>query len=361
MKTVYTSFPSVIERYEKRLTQLSSPLKQRLQIYEGGTGYLIGDVAFEQGYTPYRNINSAPSDLDYQLLAKAGLLLASGGKSGELVVTTGFPSAVYDYYKSKAEDFLSVRDIIITYNGDALNGGELSKTQITIRHLDIMTEISGCIQAIRSNLSFRDDDSFFVVSLGYGTAETALSTEAGPIARTCLSLPGIRRAVNGLQEELSSNFYLGMKNEHMINQSFQRGDIVIDRKRKDLTNARRNQLTNYYEEVLSPAMRKVFTDADFEKASKMYLVGGGALYDELVEAFQREFDGVLEIIVPEYAAYAATLGYLHKSTRWTGPELTNQAVGLDIGNAYTVVATAGGAIEEVPRNEGLQVTHVHPL
>lgn len=340
MNGIYSSFPSVIERYEKRLAQLSSPLNKRLQIYEGGIGYLIGDVAFEQGYTPYRNINSAPSDLDYQLLAKAGLLLASGGKSGELVVTTGFPSAVYEYYKSKAEDFFAVRDIIISYNGDTLSGGELSKTQITIKHLDIMTEIMGCIQAIRSSTPADVDEDFFVISLGYGTAETALSTAVGPIQRTCLSLPGIRRAVSGLQEELSNNFYLGMKNEHMINQSFQRGNIVIDRKRKDLSNFRRKQLVNYYDEVLSPAMRKVFIDADFEKASKMYLVGGGALYDELVECFLREFEGVLEIIVPSYAGHAASLGYLHKSLKWTGPDLIAQAVGLDVGNAYTVVATA---------------------
>ncbi len=345
MNSNYNAFPSVIERYEKRLTQLSSPLRERLQIYEGGIGYLIGDVAFEQGYTPYRNINSAPSDLDYQLLAKAGLLLASGGKSGELVVTTGFPSAVYEYYKSKAEDFLAVRDIIISYNGDTLAAGELSKTQLTIKHLDIMTEIMGCIQAIRSSEPTHADEDFFVISLGYGTAETALSTAAGPIQRTCLSLPGIRRAVSGLQEELSNSFYLGMKNEHMLNQSFQRGNMVIDRKRKDLTNVRKKQLQSYYAEVLSPAMRKVFIDADFEKASKMYLVGGGALYEELVDCFQREFEGVLAIIVPEFAGHAASLGYLHKSLKWTGPEFAHQAVGLDVGNAYTVVATAEQAKE----------------
>lgn len=356
MNPINSSFPSVIERYDKRLTQLSSPLIKRLQIYEADAGYLIGDIAFAQGYAPYRNINSAPSDLDYQLLAKAGLLLASGGKSGELVITTGFPSAVYEYYKNKAEDFFSIKDIIIAYNGDPLYGGELNKTQITIKHLNIMSEIAGCIQAIRNSAPSENDANFFVVSLGYGTAETALSTEAGPIARTCLSMPGIRRAVSGLQDELSNNFYLGMKNEHMINQSFQKGEIVIERKRKDLTNIRRNQLTNYYEEVLSPAMKKVFTDADFEKASKIYLVGGGALYRELVEMFEREFDGILEVIVPGYAENAASLGYLYKSIKWTGPEFTHQAVGLDIGNAYTVVTTVSQKTEGVVPNPSSKIT-----
>lgn len=340
MNIQHTSIPSVIERHDKRLTQLTSALYKRLQLVESGSGYLIGDLAFDQGYTPYRNINSAPSDLDYQLLAKAGLLVASGGKSGELVVTTGFPSAVFDFYRNKADDFFALRDIIITYNGDTLNGGELSKVQLTIKHLEIMPEILGCIHAIRKSAAEKNTRDFFVVSLGYGTAETALSTEAGPIARTCLSLPGIRRAVNGLYDELSVSHYLGMKNEHMLNQSFQRGEIVIDRKRKDLTGLRRNQLANYYDEVLSPAFKKAFTDSDFEKANKLYLVGGGALYTELAEFFHREFDGVLEVIVPDYAENAASLGYFYKSAKWCGPEHVNQAVGLDIGNAYTVVATA---------------------
>src|SRR5690606_36022193 len=96
METQYINILSVIERHNKRLTQLTSTLAKRLQLFESGAGYLIGDLAFDQGYTPYRNINSAPSEMDYQLLAKAGLLAASEGKSGEWVLTTGFPSAVFD-------------------------------------------------------------------------------------------------------------------------------------------------------------------------------------------------------------------------------------------------------------------------
>jgi len=337
METKFLSIPSVIERHDKPLTQLTASLEKRIQLFESGSGFLVGDLALAQGQVPYRNINSSPSDLDYQLLAKAGLLLASGGKSGELVVTTGFPSAVFELFKLQAEKLLSVRDVIIEYNSDTLNGGR-SRVQLTISHLEVMSEISGCIHAIRKG-PLADDGNFFIVSLGYGTCETALSTTEGPIARTCISVPGLRHAVNTLYDELSASYYLSMKNEHMINQSFQRGDIVIGRKRMNLLNARNTHLASYYNEVLSPAMRKAFTDSDFEKANRLYLVGGGALYPELVDHFKEEFEGILDIIVPEGADNFASLGYFLRSALWCGPNHIERAVGLDIGNAYTVIST----------------------
>src|SRR5690606_10430682 len=165
-----------------------------------------------------------------------------------------------------------------------------------------------------------DDGNFFVVSLGHGTCETALSTVEGPVARTCVSVPGLRYAVNSLYEELSANYYLSMKNEHMINQGFQRGDMVIGRKRINLENARASHLAAYYQEVLSPALRKAFIDADFERASRMYLVGGGALYPELIDHFRKEFEDTLEIIVPEDAANCAAVGYYLRSALWCGPQ-----------------------------------------
>lgn len=343
MKTTLLTLPSVIERHDKPLTQLTSSLDKRLQLFEGGTGFLVGDLAFAQGVAPYRNINSSPADLDYQLLAKAGLLMAAGGKSRELVLTTGFPSAVYELFKQQAEQFFAVRDVMIEYNSDTLNGGTRSRVQLTVSHLEIMSEIMGCITAIRKG-PVADEGNFFIVSLGYGTCETALSTAEGPIARTCLSVPGLRHAVNTLYNELTVNYYLSMKNEHMINQSFQRGDIVIGRKRMNLLAARASHLASYYHEILSPAMRKAFTDSDFERASRMYLVGGGALYPELVNHFKQEFDGVLDIVVPEGADNFAALGYYLRSALWCGPNHIERAVGLDIGNAYTAIAASAANI-----------------
>ncbi|MFC3196760.1 hypothetical protein ACFOET_03955 [Parapedobacter deserti] len=355
MKTEFLSIPSVIERHDKPLTQLTAPLEKRLQLFEEGSGFLVGDLALSQGQVPYRNINSSPSDLDYQLLAKAGLLIASGAKSGELVLTTGFPSAVYELFKLQAEKFFSVRDVVIEYNSDTLNGGGRSRVQLTISHLEVMSEIAGCINAIRKG-PLADDGNFFVVSLGYGTCETALSTAEGPVARTCVSVPGLRHAVNTLYDELSSSYYLSMKNEHMVNQSFQRGDMVIGRKRMNLLGARNSHLANYYNEVLSPAMRKAFTDSDFERASKVYLVGGGALYPELANHFQQEFDGVLEVVVPKGADNFAALGYYLRSALWCGPNHIERAVGLDIGNAYTVISSHA----KVPAQEGKKATALEP-
>ncbi|SKB57600.1 hypothetical protein SAMN05660226_02121 [Parapedobacter luteus] len=338
MATKFLSIPSVIERHDKPLMQLTSPLEKRIQLFESGSGFLVGELALSQGHAPYRNINSSPADLDYQLLAKTGLLLASGAKSGELVVTTGFPSAVYELFKQQAEKFFAVRDVITEYNSDTLNGGGRSRVQLTISHLEVMSEIMGCITAVRKG-PLADDGNFFIVSLGYGTCETALSTAEGPIARTCVSVPGLRHAVNTLYDELTASYYLSMKNEHMINQSFQRGDMVIGRKRMSLLGARSTHLASYYNEIVSPAMRKAFTDTDFEKTNRLYLVGGGARYPELVAHFKQEFNEVLDVIVPEGAENFAALGYYLRSALWCGPNHIERAVGLDIGNAYTVIST----------------------
>lgn len=333
------SIPSVVERYSQSLMQVSAEPEKCIQLYETGTGYLIGDLALSQGHAPYRNLNSSPSDIDYQLLAKAGLLIASGGKSGELVLTTGFPYTTYELYKQQAIDFFSPKDIFIEFNSDTRATNSHKRIQLTIKHLEIMPEILGCVTAIRKRLA--QQGNFFVVSLGYGTCETALSLETGLVTRTCMSASGLRYAVNNLHAELSKSHNLGMKNEHMINQSFQHGKIVVDRKRKDLAEIRRNNLANYYDEVISPTLRKAFTDNDFEKTDTLYLVGGGARYADLVDCFKQEFDGILNIIVPEQAENMASIGYALRSAQWCGPNNPLQAVGLDIGNAYTVICQPG--------------------
>ena len=68
------SIPSVVERYSQSLMQVSAEPEKCIQLYETGIGYLIGELALSQGHAPYRNLNSSPTALDYQLLAKAGLL-----------------------------------------------------------------------------------------------------------------------------------------------------------------------------------------------------------------------------------------------------------------------------------------------
>jgi len=329
------SIPSVVERHNLPLINVSGAAENNIQLYEGGDGYLIGNLALQHGHAPYRNINSSPADLDYQLLAKAGLFLAGQGKSAEIVLTTGFPYTTYEIFKQLATNFFTPRDIFIEYNGDTFSTNEHRRMQITVRHIDIVPEILGCIDAIRKGPVSEADD-FFVVSLGYGTCETGLSINGGLVGRTCMSVAGLRYAVNNLHGELGRSHNLGMKNEHMINQSFQGGSIVVDRKKKDLTDIRRSQLVNYYKEVVSPTMKKTFTDSDFEKTNKLYLVGGGALYNDLADCFREEFEGILNVIIPPSPSSMASLGYALKSFQRCGS--TDESVGLDIGNAYTVVS-----------------------
>jgi plasmid segregation protein ParM len=335
------SIPSVIERYNQPLINVSTSPEKKIQLYEEGVGYLIGELAFSQGLSPYRNINSSPADIDYQLLVKAGLLLASGGKSGEIVVTTGFPYTTYQLFKQQAEDFFSLKDIFIEYNGDTFSTNEHKRTHLTVTHVEIMPEILGCIHGLR-NGPVAEKENFFIVSLGYGTCETGLSTETGLISRTCMSVPGLRHAVNNMQTELNRSFNMGMKNEHIVNQNFQAGKAVMNRKRQDLTGIRQNQLANYYDEIISPTLKKTFLDSDFENTEKLYLVGGGALYPDMVEHFKKEFDGVLDVVVPPGAADMASTGYCLRSLQWCGPLNADKAVGLDVGNAYTVVTKPTG-------------------
>ena len=352
------SIPSLVERNSQSLMQVSAEPEKCIQLYETGVGYLIGDLALSQGHAPYRNLNSSPADLDYQLLAKAGLLIASDAKSRELVLTTGFPYTTYELYKQQAIDFFSPKDIFIEFNSDTSVVSTRKRIQLTIKHLEIMPEILGCVTAIRKGLS--QQGNFFIVSLGYGTCETALSLESGLVTRTCMSASGLRYAVNNLHAELSKSHNLGMKNEHMVNQSFQHGKIVVDRKRKDLAEIRRNHLANYYDEVISPTFRKAFTDSDFEKADTLYLVGGGARYADLVECFKQEFDGILNIIVPEQAENMASVGYALRSAQWCGPGNPHLAVGLDIGNAYTVLSRPqlkSGSISQQEIEQALMTNH----
>jgi len=341
------SIPSVIERYNQPLINVSSSPEKKIQLYEAGVGYLIGELAFSQGLSPYRNINSSPADIDYRLLAKAGLLLATGAKSGEIVVTTGFPYTTYELFRQQAEDFFSLKDIFIEYNGDTFSTNEHKRTHLTVTHVEIMPEILGCINGIRKG-PVAENDNFFIVSLGYGTCETGLSTETGLIGRTCMSIPGLRHAVNNMQTELNRSFNMGMKNEHVVNQNFQAGKVVVNRKKQDLTVIRQDQLANYYDEIISPTLKKTFLDSDFEKTEKLYLVGGGALYPGLAECFKNEFDGVLDVIIPSGAADMASTGYCLRSLQWCGPANADKAIGLDIGNAYTVVTKPTGLAAPAP-------------
>lgn len=321
-------------------------MEDGLQIFENNEGYLVGNLALNQGIAPYRNINSSPLESDYQLLAKAAILIGSEGRTGEYTLTTGFPFATYELFKQQAIDFYTRKDISIDYNPGVFSVGDKRKSQYSIKRVDIFPEIQGAVHAIRKG-PIQDNNNFFIVSLGFGTFESALSTESGLIGRTTLSSNGLRTAVNNLYRELSRNQNVGLKNEHQMNQAFQSAKISIGRQKKDLTDLRKKHLEAYYHEVVSPTLKKAFTDADFEKSSSLYIVGGGAMYPELIKCFQDEFSEFIEVIVPSDPANMASYGYYLNSCTWASdPKF---ALGIDIGNAYTVVVKTG--------NEGNFASH----
>ena len=139
------NIPSVIERYNLPLINVQGDPENNIQLYEGGEGYLIGSLALQQGHAPYRNINSSPADLDYRLLAKAGLMVAAQGVSAEIVLTTGFPYTTYELFKQQAINFFTPRDVFIEYNSDTFSSNEHKRMQITVRNIEVMPEILGCI------------------------------------------------------------------------------------------------------------------------------------------------------------------------------------------------------------------------
>jgi plasmid segregation protein ParM len=141
-----------------------------------------------------------------------------------------------------------------------------------------------------------------------------------------------------MKEELAKLYYLDMKNEHQLDVALREASIVLNRKRIDLTSLRKKVLQQYYKDVISPSIRKAFDDSDFAVATKMFLAGGGSHYSDLVEMFEAEFDGFTAIEVSKNAAHLAAIGYWHQSLIANGGD-ESKAVGIDIGNASTVVCT----------------------
>jgi plasmid segregation protein ParM len=65
-----------------------------------------------------------------------------------------------------------------------------------------------------------------VLSCGFGTFESILSTDSGIIEQTMVSTHGIRYAVNISINELKSKYYLELRNEHQSTTLF-REDMFI--------------------------------------------------------------------------------------------------------------------------------------
>lgn len=326
------SFPSVVELNNFELKKVADSLINGLKIKNDENFYIIGDLALIEGSSPHKSINSSPSDSDYQLLMKASLLLAYNHLQKPFVVTAGFPFITYQLYRDEAIKFIQ-QNHNIQFDASTCTNFGISQITAQVSKTSIISAIQGCDIAIRKGET-EEKSSFFIVSLGYGTFEAALSNENGITQRTFVSSQGIRYAVNMLARELLQSYYVGLITEYQFDMGFKTGTLTMNRKNIDIKEFRKRALLNYYKEVISPMLKKSFTDNDFSKCKKMYLVGGGALYSELLDCFIQEFKDLLDVIVYPEPTNCACIGYCIHS-KDTLEDNNAIALGIDIGNSIT--------------------------
>lgn len=327
-------FPSVYESHNGELVNVASDLLQGMKIYSEQTGYIIGQLALSEGINPHKAINSSPHELDYRLLVQSGLLLASNLSDEPIVLTTGFPYSTFNMNRQAAIEFITGTHRI-EYAPSTFGGATRQYRSVAVAKTEVIPEIYGAMKAARS-LNENRDRNFFIVSLGYGTFEAGLSTKTGLVQRTMISAQGLRYAVDDCMKELSKSHYLGLRTEHQFDLAFQMGSIMLNRKRLDMNEIRRAALQRYYRSVISPAIRNAWTDDDFGKTDMILIAGGGALYEDLMEAFHDEFGDTVNIRIVDDPLTAASRGYCIHSVEVAGDQ-NSVAVGLDVGNANTVV------------------------
>ncbi len=336
-------FPSVFEENYREFEKVADNFLEAMKIKNfKDKDFIVGKLALKEGNSPHKFLNSSAKDLDYQLLGSLGMLIATQGNFTKLIVTAGFPFTTYQPYKEGALEFFKGSHEI-NFDSHTLGGEGFETVRFSVPEVDIIPEVSGCIKAIR-NSEIKEKDNFFVASIGYGTFELALSSPEGLIYRTTHSTKGLMYAVNIWENELQKKYYLNLLTEQQMDRAFQRGWMIINRKKTDMTDLRDKALKSYYTEVIYPAIRKKFTDEDFFRSNKIYLVGGGAMYDIIVDQFKEEFKDILEVIVFPEPFLAASKGYCQHSIELAREKINTlddkdsySCVGLDIGNNNTVV------------------------
>lgn len=330
------SFPSVYESTTRDLSGVSNDLLHGLKIDYNDESYIVGGLALQEGHSPHRLINTAPGELDFDVLFRTALLLAQEKAGNDFSMTMGFPFEMYQKHSDTAKQRLT-KSFDVLYDSSTFTNGATGKQATTfhLRNVDVIPEIAGSIISLRYG-DYREEDSFFVVSLGYGSMECVLSTNDGIIYRTATSTHGIRYAVNNIKQELQKDYYLGFKTEHQLNEAFKNGKINIDKRNIDLTSLRRRLLKSYFQNIIHPALENAFQDSDFADCSTMYLVGGGAYFSELTNQISDEFDGILNIKIPDNPEQMAVKGYcLNTAMQFDGQ---GPPVGIDMGNANTMIA-----------------------
>lgn len=327
-------FPSVIESNNYEVRNVTSDFLHGMKFYEDDLGYILGYLALSEGVSPCKTINSYPDELDYRLLSKAGLLLGHMNNPSPKYLVSGYPYSIYYVNKRKAEDFLTGTHQI-TYDPAPFDSNGLPQIVSTkVAHSEIIPEIEACSIAARSS-ELNMEGNFFIVSVGYGTFEAALSTPRGLVYRTIASHNGLRYAVNLAAKEINKSFYLGLRSEQQFDVAFKEGFIILNRQKLDITNIRKSSLQRYYNDIIVPQLRNIWKDDDFKSTKTLLLTGGGALYKDLVDCFVKDFEILNVQIVPNPLTLAGE-GYCLKALKNANGD-RDAAMGLDIGNSTTVV------------------------
>ena len=358
MKKQSYSFPSVYEAIGNNLNYVSKDLINGLQMYdEKEQAYIIGNLALTEGVSPNKLVNSSPHEIDYQLFLKAGILLANHNNNRALAITTGFPFSTYQVYKDIAKNLIENLDSI-NYNPGTYANKDITNIKTNISQVEILPEMIGNIIALRVGEA-QAEGNFFVVSLGYGTCEAVLSTENGIVHRTALSINGMQYAVDLFMRSLATKYYLGLKTEKQLDVSFRNDHIILDRQKVNIVDLRKRILERYYKDIISTGLRKSFTDSDFERADKIFLTGGGALFPELIEQFEKEFNQIAKVEVVNNPLTLTSEGYSLNSVMLTGGDHST-AIGLDVGNANTVLTQyeSERIIETKEKEEKIEVPKI---
>lgn len=331
------SVPSLFETAPAILDRTTNQLVKGLKIKHGDKFYIVGELAENEGVMPHKEINCSPGSLDYNILFKSALLLANSKIGNPITVTTGFPFATFRINRDEAQKNL-IKDHIVENDASTFSNASVRKMVIEVKSGQILPEVLAASQAVRAIEQTEED--FFMLSIGYGTFETIFSTKGSEFStqRAASSAPGIVYAVDLLKDELNNMEYTGMQNDRYFDMAMQNGFIFLNRRKIDITAIKVLALNKYYDNIISPHLKRAFTDKEFSKSKAIYLSGGGALYPELVNRFKEEFKDILEVIVPHEPNLLAVKGYCLSSSKMNGGDIT-QSVGIDLGNSSTLICT----------------------
>lgn len=349
MDILSVSFPSVFEQSIGNTESSAKDLLNGLKIKKDDAWYIVGNLAKKGGVSPYKITNASPAEEDFDILFRAALINLADKVEQPMALTMGFPFSTYNVYKNAAEQYLKKRHFMVEYDTSTFNTtGAMKRGMYDLDTYEIIPEIVGCIIGLKKMLGTEAPANFMAVSLGFGTIEGGMASEDGLVHRTCFSAHGIQYAIDNLSKELNKNHYLNMQNVHQLDDAMVKASIFIDRKKVDLKDIRKSVLKQYYKQIVTPQLRKYFTNQDFEACERVYLMGGGALYPELVDAFREEFGDAIPVEVAPEPAKLASIGYLYNSFR-ISDKSHKRSVGLDIGNATTIISSFQPTATAMPK------------